>query len=425
MPEKIVRREKYGQGRGDFLYDESGTVIYCREGVICLSDRKFGKGLFVGIVVGFLVPFLILITMFFFNIANVGNLIRTMMVLDGYSLHSLSSAEKAEGAIAGMVEELDDPYSLYLSAEDFSEMMEDFSGSYEGLGFYLANTEDSDYTIILAPIKDTPAFKAGLQAGDEIMTINGESMLGVNADEISAMVKRGEESHFVIEVLRNGETISVELDREEINIPTVEGQFLEGSEGIAYLSISTFNETTPKELEDTIASLEKEGNISGILLDLRNNGGGSVTAVTDIADDFLTPGDHIFWIEEKRGETVVDDEESNPYAYPMVVLVNGYSASASEILSGALKDNGRARIVGETTYGKGVIQTIYRLADGAGLKVTTAEYYSPDKHKVHEVGVEPDVVEELNSDDITVIYSLDPEKDNQLKKAIEVLKSEM
>ncbi|MBQ1251884.1 MAG: hypothetical protein IIY02_03100, partial [Firmicutes bacterium] len=203
--------------------------------------------------------------------------------------------------------------------------------------------------------------------------------------------------------------------------PTVEAQFLSEEEGIAYVNISNFAETTPTEVYEGISALEKERPVNGIILDLRNNPGGSLTAVISVADLFLSQGQHILWVEEKSNEECIDAVNTNPYAYPLVVLVNENSASASEILAGALKDNDRAEIVGTTTFGKGIIQSIYGLRGGGAVKVTTAEYLSPDKNKIHEVGVAPDVEVPLAEEDIALIYTLDPNVDPQLKKALEVL----
>ena len=390
-----------------------------------MKDRSYTKGVISGVLGTVMVALAVVVTVMFFNIGNLGNVIQTVRILDRYSLEPLSLSEKNEGAITGMVNQLEDPYSYYLNEEDYGALMEEYSGSYEGLGIYLTSFVDAEYTVVMAPIKGTPAFEAGLLAGDEIIKINGEDMAGVGADEIAAKIKYGEESHFVMEVRRNGEMLTFEMDREKIDIPSVDGQFLEGQDGVAYIAISNFAQNTPMELMDILTSLEKEGSINGIILDLRNNPGGSVESVLAVADMFLSKGDHILWVEEKKKETCYDAENTNPYSYPLVVLVNENSASASEILTGALKENGRADIVGVNTIRKGIIQSVYSLSGGVAVKVTTAEYLSPDKNKIHEVGIAPDVEVELHTDDVTAIYTLDPAIDNQLAEALMVLDREI
>lgn len=390
-----------------------------------MKNGSYAKGIVVGVISTVMVALMLLVTVMFFNIGNLGNLVQTVRILDRYSLEPLSLSEKAEGAMTGMVSSLEDPYSYYLNEEDYSDLMEEVSGSYDGLGIYLTTFVDAEYTVVMAPIKGTPAFEAGLQAGDEIVKINGEDMAGVGADELAATIKTGEESHFVIEVRRDGEMLTFEMDREHIDIPSVDGSFLEGQDGMAYIAISNFAQNTPTELTETIATLEQEQNINGMILDLRNNPGGSVESVLAVADMFLAQGDSILWVESKREETEYAAENTNPLSYPLVVLVNENSASASEILTGALKENDRAEIVGVTTFGKGIIQSVYTLSDGQGVKVTTAEYLSPRKNKIHEVGVAPDVEVEMAGDDISAIYSLDPAVDSQLAEAIKALAQQM
>ena len=390
-----------------------------------MKQKSYGRGIVTGILISLLVAVMVLFTVMFFNIGNIGNLIQTVKIMNGYSLKELSFSEKCEGMSAGLLDALDDPYSYYLNKDDYADMQEDITGSYSGLGIYLTTLSDAEYTVIMAPIKGTPAFEAGIEAGDEIISINGESMAGVAADKIATMIKRGKENHFVLEIRRDSELLTFELDRTEIDIPTVDGKFLDKEKGIAYIALSQFSDSTPTELTDTMSALEGEGEIKGLILDLRNNPGGSVAAVIQVADTFLTQGQTILWVEEKNNETKYDAQNTNPCTYPLVVLVNENSASASEILTGALLDNKRGDIVGVTTFGKGIIQAIYEIYDGCGVKVTTAEYLSPNRHKIHEIGIEPNIKVELKDDDYSVIYTLDPARDPQLAKGMEVLNSRM
>lgn len=390
-----------------------------------MGRKTYGHGIVMGILSTLLVLLMVMFTVLYFNVGNLGNLMQTLKILNSYSLKELPLSEKCEGMSAGLLESLDDPYSYYLNEADYKEMQEDITGSYTGLGIYLTTMADADYTEIMAPIKGSPAFDAGFEAGDEIVSINGEDMMGVSADKIANQIKHGKENHFVIVVRRDNELLTFELDRAEIDIPSVDGKFLEGEDGIAYIAISQFTDKTPGELTETITDLENTGEMKGIVLDLRNNPGGSVSAVIQVADTFLTQGETILWVEEKKEETKYDAQNANPCSYPLVVLVNENSASASEILTGAIKDNKRGKVVGVTTFGKGIIQTVYEVYDGCGVKITTAEYLSPDRNKIHEIGIEPNIKVELKDDDYSVIYTLDSNLDPQLAKALETLKAEI
>ena len=272
------------------------------------EKRSFLKGL----VAGFIIPLAILSLLVVFNVGNLGSLAQTLIVMSRQSLTSLSFAETTEGAMAGIVSALDDPYSYYLNEEEFTSMMEEVSGSYKGIGVYIGEDENSPYVSILSPIKGSPAFDAGLKAGDQIVSVDGESMEGKTSSEVSDSIKKTEETIVHLEILRDGETMEFDVECKDINIPTVEGQYLEGEDGIGYISISQFNDTTPQQFRDTLKSLQDTGELKGLILDVRNNGGGSVTAVTEIAEEFLPAGDHIFWTQERKDEEVVDSTNESP-----------------------------------------------------------------------------------------------------------------
>ncbi len=386
-----------------------------------MNKKSFIKG----IICGFFIPVALIVLLAFFNIGNVGNFLQSAYLLQSKSLESLTFSQKVEGAISGMIDELDDPYSYYLDPEEFNSLMEEVNGLYVGIGVYIAEEENSDYTTIMSPIKGTPAFEAGLLAGDKILSINGESMQGVPSDEVSQKIKNAAEDTIEMEVDRDGETLEFSIARTEITIPTVEGEFLKDQDGIAYISISQFNDMTPTELNDIITQLQSEGEIKGLILDVRNNPGGSVPAVVDVAETFLPADDYIVWVLEKSEETYYQSENTNPLAVPIVMLINENSASASEILAGALQDNKAATLVGKNTFGKGIIQTVYSLRDGGAVKITTAQYLSPNKNTIHEVGVAPDIEIDDNSGDPLAIYSKDTEQDSQLAAALEELKKQL
>lgn len=386
------------------------------------QENKPEKGSFWhGLIAGLLIPLAILSLLVVFNVGNLGSLVQTVILMQRQSLTSLTFAEKTEGAISGIVSALDDPYSYYLDPEQFSDMMEEVNGSYQGIGVYIGEEEDSPYAVILSPIKGTPAFEAGLKSGDLIVSVNGVSMAGKTSSEVSDSIKVDDGDTVHLEIQRDDEKMEFDIEYGTIDVPTVESQYLEGEDGIGYISISQFNNTTPQQVTASIEELQGSGELKGIILDVRNNGGGSVTAVTEIAETFLPAGAHIFWTLDRKQEDVVDSNNESPLELPVVMLVNGNSASASEILAGALHDNQVATLVGETTFGKGIIQTVFSLQDGAAVKVTTARYQSPDRHEIHEKGIDPDIVVEMPNDDSQAIYSMDTEKDPQLAAAVDEL----
>ncbi|MDO4541754.1 MAG: S41 family peptidase [Bacillota bacterium] len=386
-----------------------------------MNRRTFIKG----IACGFFLPIALIMVMAVFNIGNIGDFFQSFYLLESKSIKSLDLSQKVEGAISGMIDELDDPYSYYLDQEEFSSLMEEVNGLYLGIGVYITEDEANEYTSIMSPIKGTPAFEAGLLAGDKILSINDESMKGRSASEVANTVKTAESDTITIEVEREGEALSFTIERQEITIPTVEGEFMAGEDGIAYISISQFNDMTPTDLNTTIADLQNSGEIKGIILDVRNNPGGSVPAVVEVAETFLPADDYIVWVLEKSSENSYRSENTNPLAVPIVMLINENSASASEILAAALQDNDVATMVGTNTFGKGIIQTVYSLRDGGAVKITTAQYLSPQKNVIHEVGVAPDIEEEADSTDPLAIYSKDVQEDNQLNAALTQLKKEM
>ncbi|MEE0776674.1 MAG: S41 family peptidase [Bacillota bacterium] len=389
------------------------------------GNKPEKKNFIKGLIAGLLIPLAILSLLIVFNVGNLGSLAQTVILMNRQSLNSLSFAEKTEGAIGGIVSALDDPYSYYLNEEEFSAMMEEVSGSYKGIGVYIGEEKDSPYVSILSPMKGSPAFDAGLQAGDLIVSVDGASMEGKSSSEVSDSIKKTEEGTIHLEVLRDGETMEFDVECKEIDIPTVEGQYLEGEDGIGYISISQFNDTTPQQFKAALESLQSGGELKGLILDVRNNGGGSVAAVTEIAEEFLAAGDHIFWTQERKDEDVVNSQNESPLNLPVVMLVNENSASASEILAGALHDNDVATLVGQTTFGKGIIQTVFSLQDGAAVKVTTARYQSPDRHEIHEKGIKPDVAVEMKDDDPMAIYSMDQAEDAQLAAAVAEMKKKL
>ncbi len=385
-----------------------------------MQRRSFLKGLFLGIFL----PLVILFVLGVFNVAGIGNFVQSLFLINSRSLNTLSLSEQVEGSIGGIIGELEDPYSTFLDAAAFSELQEEISGTYAGIGVYLTQADESGYVTVMAPIKNSPAFEAGLLAGDRIISLNGEDLQGVDSAEVAGRIKGSDlaKVHLVIE--RDGEQLEYDVERRDIEIPTVEGTLIDPQNGIGYISISMFSALTPEDFIEEYNELNDEVPLDGLILDLRNNPGGSVPAVVSVAEQFIGLDEKIVWMQDRSGETFIASQNSNPIAVPVVVLINENSASASEILAGALKDHEIAVLVGVTSFGKGIVQSIFALRDGAAIKLTTARYLTPNRTDIHEKGIEPHVEVPLAGDDSFVIYSLDPEEDNQLAKALEILQKE-
>lgn len=338
-------------------------------------------------------------------------------IKDNY-LRDVDQQELYTGQLKGMVAALKDPYSEYLTEEEFKELMEDTSGKFFGIGVYI-NAQDGFITVV-SPIRNTPAERAGLLPKDRILKVDGVELSGDNASEASKLIrgKKGTSVTLTIMRIENGKsrTFDVEVLRDEITVVTVESEIIENN--ILYISISQFNESTHKEFVEATEKINED--VKGIILDLRSNPGGLLDVCSEIAD-MLLPEGLIYYTEIKGG--VRSDEGYSDKAMidlPMVTLINGGTASASEIVSGALRDYDRATLVGEKSFGKGVVQSINRFSTKDGIKLTISEYFTPKGVKIHELGIEPDV--EVKLDDPTLIIGLENlEKDNQLQRGIEEL----
>lgn len=343
------------------------------------------------------------------NYQGLGNLVKVISLVRTQYLLEPSTDIMVEGAIKGVVESLDDPYSTYLEPQTFKKLNEQIHGSFGGLGI-LVGLED-EYLTVVRPYENTPAAKAGIKSGDKIIQINAEDVVGVDLDAAVNMMRGPVGSKINLTLLRNNEELKKTLIREEIKVPTVESKVIPNTQ-FGYISISQFTENTPNELEEQLKKLNPE-QLQGLILDLRNNPGGELIAATRVADKFVSEG-VIVHIDYRQGEDRVFSASGQALDLPLVVLINKYSASASEILAGAIKDHKIGTLVGTTSFGKGVVQTVYPLNNGAGLKLTTARYLTPNKHDINKKGIKPDVQVE-QPDDATV--------DLQLQKGIEILKT--
>ena len=340
-------------------------------------------------------------------------------IIDKYYLGEVDEEKLKEGAIKGYIEGLDDPYTEYISKEDMEEYLDDTMGNFVGIGIYMVKDEATNRIKVLAPIKGSPAEKAGVLAGDIIISVNDEEFTGDQFSVISTKIKGEEGSTVKLKVLRGKEEKEFEIKREKIVVNPVEGKVIENN--IGYIAFSSFDENTSEEFKKKYEELASQG-IKSLIIDLRNNGGGIVDEALEIADYFVEKDTILLYeVDKDNNEKVEKAKDGILINMPTIVLTNENTASSSEILAGALKDLGKAKIVGTKTYGKGVIQSLLTLSDGSGIKITSEEYLTPNKTKINKVGIEPDETVEL-PDTVTNVLRVEEKDDTQLQKAIQMLK---
>ena len=340
-------------------------------------------------------------------------------IIDKHYLGEVNDEDLLEGAIRGYIDGLGDPYTEYISKEEMQEYMEDTLGNYVGIGIYMIKDEKTNRVKVLSPIKNSPAETAGIQPGDLIIAVNGKEYTGDEMTQMSNDIKGEEGTEVILTILRNNESLEIKVKREKIKVNPVESKVLENN--IGYIAFTSFDETTAEDFKSKFEELQKQ-NIKSLIIDLRNNGGGLVDQAVDIAGYVLDKDSVVLYEVDKNENEVVEKTTTDPIIdMPIIILTNENTASASEILAGALKDFGKAKTVGIKTYGKGVIQEILSVKDGSGIKITTSEYQTPNRNKINKIGIEPDEKVEL-PDDVTSVLNVPEDKDTQLQKAIEMLK---
>lgn len=340
-------------------------------------------------------------------------------IIDQYYLGEVDENKLEEGAIKGYIEGLGDPYTEYISKEDMDDYLDDTMGNFVGIGIYMIKNTQYDKIQVLSTIKGSPAEKAGVQAGDLILSVDGIEYKADDMTTASNNIKGEEGTKVVVELLRGAQNIKYEITREKVKVNQVEGKLI--SKNIGYIQFTSFDETTAEDFKTKYEELAKQG-IQSLIIDLRNNGGGIVDQALEIADYMTTKDSVLLYEVDKNNKETVRKSKKDPIInMPIIILTNENTASASEILAGALKDLGKAKIVGTKTYGKGVIQQILKISDGSGLKITIEEYQTPNRNKINKVGIEPDEKVEL-PDTIESILNVKENEDTQLQKAIEMLK---
>lgn len=324
-----------------------------------------------------------------------------------------------DSAIEGYVSGLGDKYTEYIPKSKMSNFKEEIYGSFIGIGIYMVADEKSGKIIVYYPIPDSPAEKAGIKSGDSITKVDGVEYTIKEFNTIADKIKGKEGTTVKLTIEREGKNIDFEIERKKIEINPIKIQMMENT-NIGYVKLSSFDTDTSKKFKESVDELVSKG-AKSLIIDLRNNGGGIVDEAENIADLFLDKDKTILTsIDNTKKEEVSKTKNDKTYSFPVVILVNSNTASSSEILTGALKENNRATIIGTKTYGKGVIQTVIPLEDGSALKITTAEYLTPSGEKIHEKGIMPNIEVEL-SESVKNEYAVKFEDDIQLKKAIEEL----
>lgn len=336
-----------------------------------------------------------------------------------YYLEDVDALTLEEGIYRGMISALRDPYSTYYSQEELEELQNKTEGVYYGIGARVSIDTDTLLPRIASVISDTPAEEAGLMANDLIYKADDTLLQGMDLTSAVALIKGDEGTTVHLTVIREGESGYLEFDvvRRKLNNETVTYEMLE--DNIGYIQIQEFDDITLDQFTDALATCRGKG-MEGLILDLRGNPGGNLSTVCDICRLMLPEG-LIVYTEDKNGEREeYSCDGSHQMEEPLVVLVDGNSASASEILAGAVKDYGIGTLVGTTTFGKGIVQRIMRLSDGSAIKLTVSNYYTPNGNNIHKVGIEPDVEVPFESEPY-----LKDGTDNQLNAALEVLKEKM
>ena len=341
-------------------------------------------------------------------------------IIDQYYLGEIDEKQLIESTIKGYVAGLGDPYSEYITAEEMEEYTTQLLGNYVGIGIYMIENADYNLIQVLTPIEGSPAAEVGILPGDLITTINGVEYTADQMTEAANKIKGEEGSTVKLGIIRNNEELEFILTRKTVLTNPITEEVLE--DNIGYLEVSSFDQGTAGEFKEKFENLQRQG-IKSLIIDLRNNGGGIVSEALEIADYITEKGDTLLITVDKNDKEEISKSEQEPIIkMPVVILVNENTASASEILAGALKDLNKATIVGAKTYGKGVIQQILTLTDGSGLKLTIEEYFTPNKNKINNVGIEPNETVEL-PETVENVLLLERKDDTQLNKAIEILKN--
>lgn len=347
------------------------------------------------------------------DLKAIGNKLSVIQsIIDSSFLFDYDEEELVENIYAGYLEGLGDPYTCYYTAEEYNDMMESSEGTYYGIGVMISQEIDTGRVYIIRVFSGSPSEEAGIKAGDVIETVAGKEVTGMDLNEVVSLIKGAEGTTVQVKVYREdgGRELTLDVERRQVDVDTVYYRMLDNK--IGYLELTEFDAVSTEQFRNALDDLKAQG-MESLILDLRNNPGGLLDVAVDIADELIDTG-VVVSIADKNGDSQsYEADNEGSLGIPLAVLVNGDSASASEVLSGCIRDYGVGTLVGTKTFGKGIVQNIIPLTDGTAMKVTTAHYYTPNGEDIHGEGIAPDVVVEEDTETEDV--------DEQLEAAIEVL----
>lgn len=335
-----------------------------------------------------------------------------------YYLNKIDKESVEENIYKGYAKGLQDPYAEYYTKEEYKQLTEEDAGEYEGIGISVAKDTDTGYAEIVSVFKDQPAYKAGLKTGDLIIAVNKKSTTDMELQDVVSEIKKKENKKVVLTIYRDKKSKDYTVEKSSVQLDTVSYKMKDNK--IGYIAVSQFLENTGDQFDKAVTALEKQG-MKSLIIDLRDNGGGMLNTCTQMVSRVIAKDKMIVYTKDKKGNKEEFKSDSDKTVdVPMVILTNGNTASASEIMTGCLKDYGKATVVGTKTYGKGIVQSIMPLPDGSAIKFTIAKYYTPNGTDIHKKGIKPDVEVKI-SDAQWKKAQTDEKADTQLKKAMEIL----
>ena len=401
-----------------------------------MKDREFGNGFLCGILGALGVLIVLILGLELAGVLDLGSVVlgapgkRTAMerkirrkvdvlesYIDTYFLDEIDEEMMAEAVYKGVVNGLGDAYAAYYTADEYKQIQEKTEGIYCGIGTYISADNENGIVTIIKPMKNSPAEKAGVLAGDILYAIDGEEVSNMEISQVQALIKGEKGSKVELTLIRQQGEVKVTVTRDEIVEDTVASQMLDGK--IGYIQVTSFEQVTSEQFRDAVDKLEAKGE-EGLIIDLRDNGGGLLDTAVDMLDRLLPEGLVVYSMDKGGNKQEYNAKDPDKFDKPLVVLVNGKSASASEVFSGALQDKKAGKLLGTKTFGKGIVQGIFALQDGSAVKMTTSKYYTPNGRNIHGKGLTPHIEVELSEKPEKLPVS-GKRVDNQIKAAYDYL----